>query len=177
MGAVVIGEHPVGIDPEAGCLGDGAHAGGVERLRRAHQDVLQRGHLLDADLSGELGDHAHVAQGGAPGTGAVERGRELAEGAGQTDAGGARLPGQGAVIAHPGRGAARPVRQRTVGAIEAVKATQELGLEAIGSPPDGDQVVAQRVGREAVDGLADECIHGLGQPLSGIRYGERFHTP
>ena len=80
------------------------------------------------------------------------------------------------MIAHPGRGAARPVRRRAVGPIEAVKATQELGFEAIGSAPDGDEVVAQRVGGAAVDGLVDERIHGLGQPLPRIRYGERFHT-
>ena len=148
----------------------------VERLRRAHQDVLQQRHLLHPDVIGELGDHGHVAQRGATGTGAVERGRELAERARQPDAVRARVPGHGAVIAYPGRGAARPVRQRSVGAIEAVQATQKLGLEAIGSPTDGDEVVAQRLRREVVDGLADECIHGLSQTLSRIRYGERFHT-
>ena len=176
VGAVVIGEHPVGIDPEPRHLGDGAHAVEVERLRRAHQDVLQRRHLLHTDVIGELGDHGHVAQGGATGPGAVETGRQLAERARQPDAGRARLPGHGAVIAYPGRGAARPVRQCAVGAIEAVQATEELGLEAIGSPPEVDEILAQRLGREAVDGLADERIDCLGQTLSGIRYGERFHT-
>jgi hypothetical protein len=63
-----------------------------------------------------------------------------------------------------------------VRAIEAVKATEKLGFEAIGSAPDGDQVLAERVGRERVDGLGDECIHGLVQTVSRIRYGERFHT-
>ena len=63
-----------------------------------------------------------------------------------------------------------------MGAIEAVQATEELGFEAIGSPPEVDEILAQRLGREAVDGLADERIDCLGQTLSGIRYGERFHT-
>jgi hypothetical protein len=63
-----------------------------------------------------------------------------------------------------------------VRAIEAVKATEKLGFEAIGSAPDGNQVLAQRVRRERVDGLGDECVHSLVQTLSRIRYGERFHT-
>ena len=51
----------------------------------------------------------------------------------------ARLPGHGAVIAHPGRGAATPVRQGAVGAIKTVEAAQELGFKPVGGPPDGDQ--------------------------------------
>ncbi len=75
VGVVGIGEHPVGVEAQPGGLGEDAHGPGVERLRRAHQDALERRHLLHADVVGKVGDHGHVAEGGAPGPGAVEGGR------------------------------------------------------------------------------------------------------
>ena len=41
-----------------------------------------------------------------------------------------------------------------MGAIEAVQAPEELGFEPIDRPPDVDQILAERVGRELIDGLA-----------------------
>jgi hypothetical protein len=62
-----------------------------------------------------------------------------------------------------------------VRAIKAVKATEELGLEAIGGPLDVDQICAQRVCRDVVDGLIDECIDRRVHSVSRIRHRERFH--
>jgi hypothetical protein len=137
--------------------------------------VLERRHLLHTDLVGELGDQGHVAERGAPGPNAVERGRQLAQPARQTHAVGARLPGHGAVIAQPGGCAATPIRQGSVGAIKTVEAAEEFGFEPIGSPPDADQIFAQRVGGQPVNGLVDECIDRLIDMVTGIRNGERFH--
>ena len=86
VGAVVIGEHPIGVEAQPGGLGEHAHGPGLKRLRRAHQDVLEGRQLRHADILGEVGDHGHVAEGGAPGTSAVERGRQLSQGPGQVDA-------------------------------------------------------------------------------------------
>jgi hypothetical protein len=59
--------------------------------------------------------------------------------------------------------------------MEAMQATDELGLEPIDGPPNVDQVRAQGVCRELVDGLADECIDSVIDTVSRIRYGEGFH--
>ena len=45
VGTVGIGEHAVGVEAQPGGLGEGAHGTGLERLRRAHQDALERRHL------------------------------------------------------------------------------------------------------------------------------------
>ena len=68
-----------------------------------------------------------------------------------------------------------PIRVRSMTAIEAVQAAEELGFEAIGGPPDVDEVCAQRVCRDMVDQLVDECIDGRIQTLSRIRDRERLH--
>ncbi|MGH9208194.1 MAG: hypothetical protein ACRD1G_16835 [Acidimicrobiales bacterium] len=60
-------------------------------------------------------------------------------------------------------------------AIEAVQTTHELCFESIDRPPDVDEVRTQRVGRERVDGLVDECIDSLIKTVSRIRDGERYH--
>jgi hypothetical protein len=61
-------------------------------------------------------------------------------------------------------------------AIKAVKATEELGPETIGGPLDFDEIFAERVCRDVVDGLIDECINNLVETVSRIRNGERFHA-
>jgi hypothetical protein len=81
-----IGEHAVGIDAEPGGAGEETHPIRLERLRRFHEDVLVRPHLLHPDIPGEVGDHRDVGEGSATGTSAVEHGRELAEGPGQMHA-------------------------------------------------------------------------------------------
>ena len=43
VGVVGIGEHAIGIEPQPGGLGEGAHGTGLERLRGAHQDGLEAG--------------------------------------------------------------------------------------------------------------------------------------
>ncbi len=131
VGAVVIGEHAVGVEAQAGDLGEGAHGPGIERLRRSHQDVLERSHLLDADILGEVGDHGHVAERGATGTSAVEGGRQLAQGPGQVDAVGGGLRGHAAGGSQPGHRAHATVGQRSVSAIKAVEAADALGFETI----------------------------------------------
>ena len=76
-----------------------------------------------------------------------------------------------AATAQPGHRAHPAVGQRAVRAIKAVQAPEELGFEPIDRPPDVDQVLAQRVRREIVDGLVDERIdraHPDGLVASGI---------
>jgi hypothetical protein len=59
--------------------------------------------------------------------------------------------------------------------MKAVQAADELRFEPVDSTPDVDQVRAQSVGRDIVDGLVDESFHGVMQTVSRIRYCERFH--
>ena len=61
-------------------------------------------------------------------------------------------------------------------AIEAVQAAEELGFEPIDRPPDVDQILAQGVGRDTIDGLVDECIDSLLHTASRLRDRERFHS-
>ena len=60
-------------------------------------------------------------------------------------------------------------------AIKAVQTADELGFESIDRVPDVDQIRAQGVCGELVDGLVDECIDSLIDTLSRIRHRERFH--
>ena len=64
--AAVIFEHAIRIKAQPGLLGEPAHLVRLERLRRSHQDVLDRLHLLDAEVLGEVTDHGHVAEGRPP---------------------------------------------------------------------------------------------------------------
>jgi hypothetical protein len=89
---------------------------------------------------------------------------------------GARLPGHGAVITQPGGRAPAAVGQRSVGAIKAVEATEELCFEPIGSAPDADDVCTLRVRREGIDALVDECVHSVLQTRDRIRDREGFHA-
>jgi hypothetical protein len=93
----------------------------------------------------------------------------------QTHADGACLPSHGAVITQPGRGAATPVGQRSVAAIEAVQAAERLGVDTIGNPLEVDQIIAECVSRETVERLIDVSIDGRVQRLSRIGDRERFH--
>jgi hypothetical protein len=61
VGAVVSGEHAVGIEAQPGRLREGPHLTGFERIARAHEDALERLDLLDADILGQVGNHGHVA--------------------------------------------------------------------------------------------------------------------
>ena len=122
-----------------------------------------------------MGDHGHVAEGGATGTGAVERGRQLAQRPRQVDAIGGRLPGHAAVRSQPGHGAHPAIGLRAVSAVKAVHAADELCFEAIDRAPDVDQILGQSVRRDSVDGLVDECIDGVMHTVARIRDGERFH--
>ena len=62
-----------------------------------------------------------------------------------------------------------------MGAIKAVQAPEELGFEAIDRPPDVDQVLAERVGRELIDELVNQSIDGVIETVCRIRDRERFH--
>jgi hypothetical protein len=62
-----------------------------------------------------------------------------------------------------------------VGAIKAVQAAEELCFEPIDGSPDVDQVIGQRVGRDRVDGLVDECIDSVLHTVARVRDRERFH--
>ena len=61
-------------------------------------------------------------------------------------------------------------------AIEAVQATEELGLETIARPLDVDEIFTERVGRDVVDELIDERIDNVMQPFANVRHGEGFHA-
>ncbi len=176
MSAVVGREDAVGIDVQPGGLDDGAHRHGVERLRRAHEDALERRHMLDADVLGEVGNLGHVAQGGTTCTGAVERCRKLAQRPCKVHAVGSGFSGHGAVIAHPGGGVHPAISKGSVGAIEAAQTTQALGFKAIDRPADVDHVRAECVRREPVDGLLDECINRRMHGVFRVRDRERFHA-
>jgi len=134
------------------------------------------GHLLEADVIGEVGDHGHVAEGGAPGTGTVERGRQLAKRPGQVDAIRRRLDRHAAAASQPGRRRPSAIGLRATSGMEAMQATERLGLEPIDRPPDVDHVLTQRVCGEPVDGFTDKRIDRLLQTASRIRDGERFHA-
>ena len=131
---VVIREDAVRVEVEPGGLGEDAHRPRPERLGRAHEDALQRRHLLHADVLGEVGDHGHVGERGATGPGAVQRGRQLAQGPRQVHAVGGRLHGHAAARAQPGHRAHPAVGRGSMGTIEAVQAAHELRLEPIASP-------------------------------------------
>ena len=60
-------------------------------------------------------------------------------------------------------------------AIKAVQAPEELCFESIDRSPDIDQILAQGVGRELIDGLVDQTIDGVTETVSRIRDCERFH--
>ena len=138
--------------------------------------LLERGHLRHPDVLGEVGDHGDVAEGGATGTGAVERGRELAQGPGQVDAVGGRLHGHAAAGSHPRHRAHPAGGDRSVRAIKAVQAPEELGFEPIDGAPEVDQILAQRVRRELIDGLVNQPIDGVIETLARIRDREGFHS-
>jgi hypothetical protein len=88
---------------------------------------------------------------------------------------GRRLHRHAAVRSQPGHRAHPAVGQRSLSAMKAVQATDELCFESIDRPPDIDQVRAQGVCRETVDGLVDECIDSLIHTVSCMGYRERFH--
>ena len=175
VGVVVIREHAVGVEAQPRGLGEHAHRPGLERLRGAHQDVLERRHLGHADILGEVGDHGHVGEGGAPGPGAVQRGRQLAERPRQVDAIGGRLHGHAAVRAQPGHRAHPAIGPGSMGAIKAVQAAHELRLEPIHVPPDVDEVRAESMGRGTIDGLVDERIDSVIETVARNRHGQRVH--
>ena len=77
-----------------------------------------------------------------------------------------RLHGHAAAGSHPGHRAHPASGHRSMGAIEAVQAPEELGFEAIDRAPDVDQILAQRVRREVIDGLADQCVDGVIETVS-----------
>jgi hypothetical protein len=60
--------------------------------------------------------------------------------------------------------------------MKAVEATKALCLETIDRPRDVDQILAENLGRETIDGLTDECIDNVIEPLSNIGDHERFHV-
>jgi hypothetical protein len=65
---------------------------------------------------------------------------------------------------------ARPTESGSAGVPHAVEAEPSAG-----GSPDVDQVLAQGVGRDTIDGLVDECINSLSHTVSRIRDRERFH--
>ena len=156
VGTVVIGEHPVGVEAQPGGLRESPHLTGFEGLRSSHQDALERLDLLDADIFREVGDHGHVGEGGATGTSAVQRRRQLAQGLGQVHAV-HRRPGRHAAMgAHPGHRGAAAIGLRSALGVEAMQATDELCFKTIHGAPDVDQVLAEGLRRERIDGLVDE---------------------
>ena len=124
---------------------------------------------------GEVGDHGHVAEGGASRTGAVEGSRELAEGSRQVDAIGGCLHGH-AAASQPGDRGAPALGLRAVNSVEAMQATEQLCFESIDGPVDVDDVRAQLACGNTFDGLVDECIDNVMQPLSNIGDGAGFHA-
>src|SRR3984957_19839511 len=176
VGVVVTGEHTVRIQTKAGGLREGAHPSGVERLRSLDEDGLHWRHLLHADIAREVGDHRHVAEGGATRPGAVERGRHLAQGPCQVLAVGGSLSGHAAAMAQPGDRAQAAIVLPTPLVVKAVEAAQELSLEPIDRPPHVDHVLPEGERGEAVDGLTNECLDRLGEPPLRIRYCSRYHT-
>jgi len=175
VGVVVRGEHTIGMDAKPSDLGEGAHGPGIERLRRSDQDALERRHLLNPDIVGEVGDHGHVAERGATGAGAVERGRQLAERPGQVHAVGRRLGCHAAAMSQPGHRGHPAVGLGSVRPMKAVQAADELGFEPVDRPPDVDQIRTQGVGRDLVDGLVDEGIDSVIETVACMRHRERFH--
>jgi hypothetical protein len=91
-----------------------------------------------------------LLKGGATGTGAVERGRQLTQGLRQVHAVRGRLHRHAAASAQPGHGA-HPLSERSVSAIKAVQAPDELGFESIDLAADVDQVRAEGVGGDSVE--------------------------
>jgi hypothetical protein len=57
-----------------------------------------------------------------------------------------------------------------------VQAADELSFESIDRATNVDQIGAQLVRRDSVDGLADECIDILTETLFDSRHRERFHA-
>ncbi len=177
VGVVVVRKHAVGIEAQPGGLDQDAHRPGLEGLRGTHQDALEGRHLRHADLLGEMGDHRHVGERGTPGPGAVQRGRQLAQRPRQVHPVGGRLHGHAAARAQPGHRAHPALGGGSMPTIKAVQAADELRLEAIDGPADLDQVGAERVGRDPVDGLVDERIDGRTHTVARLRYRDRLHTP
>ena len=63
-----------------------------------------------------------------------------------------------------------------MGTIKAMQAAHELRLEAIDRPPHIDEVRAEGMGRDPVDGLVDERVDRRIHMASRLRYRERLHT-
>ena len=59
--------------------------------------------------------------------------------------------------------------------MKAMQAAEELCFEPIDRLPDVDQVLAQGVCREIVNGPVDECIDGVMDAVSRLRDREGFH--
>jgi hypothetical protein len=152
-----------------------AHPPDIELLRGIHQGVLDAPRGLTADIVGQPGDERDVAERRPAGAEACRRLRQVVEHARHPHPLGRRGAAEPTPPTHPRDGADRSLGERSMTAVEAMEATDELGFEAIDLPANRHQVVTDGVVAEVVDGFRSQAADRVSEAV-GVSRGVRQHA-